>query len=75
MIPEPADQIGHRTTEAPAVANLSTSTFQDYKGRNVVERAFNKLKNWRGLATRYDCEDGFVASSRGLTHQGGVVLA
>ncbi len=27
---------------------------EDYKGRNVVERAFNKLKNWRGLATRYD---------------------
>ena len=27
---------------------------EDYKNRNVVERAFNKLKNWRGLATRYD---------------------
>ena len=26
----------------------------DYKNRNVVERAFNHLKNWRGLATRYD---------------------
>ena len=25
-----------------------------YKRRNVVERAFNKLKNWRGIATRYD---------------------
>jgi transposase len=25
-----------------------------YKGRNVVERAFNLLKQWRGLATRYD---------------------
>lgn len=22
---------------------------EDYKNRNVVERAFNKLKNWRGL--------------------------
>ena len=26
----------------------------DYKNRNVVEHAFNHLKNWRGLATRYD---------------------
>jgi len=22
------------------------------KGRNVVERSFNRLKNWRGIATR-----------------------
>ena len=25
-----------------------------YKHRNVVERAFNRLKQWRGIATRYD---------------------
>jgi len=25
-----------------------------YKGRNVVERSFALLKQWRGLATRYD---------------------
>ena len=25
-----------------------------YKGRNVVERAFNKLKFFRRVATRYD---------------------
>ena len=25
-----------------------------YRGRNVVERCFNKLKQWRGIATRYD---------------------
>lgn len=24
------------------------------KGRNAVERSFNLLKQWRGLATRYD---------------------
>jgi len=28
-----------------------------YRGRNVIERCFNQLKQWRGLATRYDCED------------------
>ena len=25
-----------------------------YKQRNLVERAFNKLKHWRRIATRYD---------------------
>jgi transposase len=25
-----------------------------YKGRNVIERCFNRLKNWRRLATRYE---------------------
>jgi transposase len=25
-----------------------------YRGRNVIERLFCRLKNWRGLATRYD---------------------
>ncbi len=38
-----------------------------YKQRNVVERAFNALKQWRGLATRYD--------KHALTYRGGVVLA
>ena len=38
-----------------------------YKNRNVVERAFNKLKNWRGLATRYD--------KHALMYRGGMVLA
>ncbi len=25
-----------------------------YRGRNVIERLFCKLKNWRRIATRYD---------------------
>ena len=25
-----------------------------YKSRNIIERAFNRLKDWRGIATRYD---------------------
>ncbi|WP_442805747.1 transposase [Streptomyces sp. NBC_00385] len=25
-----------------------------YKQRNVVERCFNRWKQWRGIATRYD---------------------
>ena len=33
------------------------STYQQsfwYKGRNVVERCFNRLKQWRGIAMRSD---------------------
>ncbi|GAB2519283.1 hypothetical protein GCM10027064_16150 [Microbacterium petrolearium] len=35
----------HRLRGSPARA---------YKGRNVVERCFNKLKQWRGIAMRSD---------------------
>jgi transposase len=27
---------------------------EDYKHGNVVERFFNRMKKWRGLASRYD---------------------
>ena len=27
---------------------------ETYKLRNLIERSFNKLKNWRRVATRYD---------------------
>ena len=40
---------------------------EDYKNRNVVERTFNQLKQWRGLATRYD--------KHAITYRGGMVLA
>jgi transposase len=40
---------------------------QDYKNRNVVERAVNRLKNWRRLATRYD--------KQAIVYRGGMVLA
>ena len=67
MIPEPADQIGHRKKRGSRGGRPVDFDVEDYKGRNVVERAFNKLKNWRGLATRYD--------KHALTYRGGMVLA
>jgi transposase len=30
------------------------SIYKRYKGRNVVERCFNRLKQWRGIAMRCD---------------------
>ncbi|MEU8459165.1 IS5 family transposase [Streptomyces griseoaurantiacus] len=53
-IPERSDQIrnrlrrGHRGGRPPAFDK------HIYKRRNVVEHCFNRLKQWRGIATRYD---------------------
>jgi transposase len=41
VIPEPADQAGHRKNRGS-------------RNRNVVERFFNRMKTWRALASRYD---------------------
>ncbi len=40
--------------EAGGVADRSATTPKAYKGRNVVERSLNALKQWPGLATRYE---------------------
>jgi transposase len=58
VIAEPDDQKGHRTRRGSAGGRPVTYDKAAYKGRNVVERAFNAIKHWRGLATRYDCDDG-----------------
>lgn len=54
VIPEPADQIGHRKRRGSHGGRPLDFDTDAYKGRNVVERAFNTFKQWRGLATRYD---------------------
>ncbi len=54
VIPEKSDAIARRQTKGSAAGRPLDFDAQGYKNRNVVERAFNKLKNWRGLATRYD---------------------
>jgi len=54
VIPEPADQSGHRKRRGPRGGRPPVFDANDYRGRNVVERGFSDLKQWRGLATRYD---------------------
>lgn len=66
VIPEPADQIGHRKRRGKAGGRPPTFDQADYKNRNVIERGFNQTKQWRGLATRYD--------KLVLTYRGGAVL-
>ncbi len=67
VIPEPADQAGHRTKRGSRGGRPVSYDAQDYKQRNVIERAFNRLKQWRGIATRYD--------KHALVYRGAVVLA
>jgi putative transposase len=66
VIPEPADQRGHRKRRGSKGGRPVDYDVEDYKGRNVVERGFNEDKQWRGLATRYD--------KLALTYRGGAVL-
>ncbi|WP_326548575.1 IS5 family transposase [Mycolicibacterium sp. ND9-15] len=54
VIPEPSDQIAHRKRRGSRGGRPPAFDAEDYKGRNVVERNFNVVKQWRGLATRYD---------------------
>lgn len=54
VIPEPRDQQGHRKRRGSAGGRPPTFNAEDYKARNVVERRFCAIKQWRGLATRYD---------------------
>ena len=67
VIPEPADQAGHRKKRGSRGGRPVSYDVQDYKHRNVVERFFNRMKNWRGLASRYD--------KHAVVYRGGVVLA
>lgn len=54
VIPEPSDQIGHRYRRGSRGGRPPAFDAIDYRQRNVVERHFCHLKQWRGLATRYD---------------------
>ncbi|PPA38167.1 IS5 family transposase [Streptomyces griseus] len=53
-IPERADQIGNRARRGSRGGRPPAFDREAYKYRNVVERCFNRLKQWRGIATRYD---------------------
>ena len=53
-IPERADQIRNRPRRGSRGGRQPAFDKQLYKRRNAVERCFNHLKQWRGIATRYD---------------------
>ena len=53
-IREPRDQRANRQRRGARGGRPVTYDQVTNKGRNVVERSFARLKQWRGLATRYD---------------------
>lgn len=66
VIPQRRDQIAHRRARGSHGGRPPGFDPQTYKGRNVVERAFGRLKQWRGIATRYD--------KQALNYRAGIIL-
>lgn len=54
VIPEKKDQAANRKKKGSRVGRPTGHDAGLYKERNTVERLINKLKAWRGIATRYD---------------------
>lgn len=66
-IPEREDQIARRKAQGSHGGRPPSFDANLYAQRNTVERGFNRFKQWRGIATRYD--------KYALTYLGGVTLA
>ncbi|MEV8597189.1 IS5 family transposase [Streptomyces sp. NPDC052012] len=54
VIPERADQQANRRRRGQAGGRPPAFDREAYKQRNTVERCINRLKQWRGIATRYE---------------------
>jgi transposase len=54
VIPVPADQRVHRLRRGSRGGRPPAFDREAYKQRNTVERCINRLKQWRGIATRYE---------------------
>ncbi|KYG51235.1 transposase [Streptomyces sp. WAC04657] len=54
VIPQPIDQTANRNRLGRRGGRPPAFEREAYKQRNTVERCINKIKQWRGLATRYD---------------------
>lgn len=54
VIPQPVGQAADRKRLGSRGGRLPAFDREACKRRNTVERCINKLKQWRGLPTRYD---------------------
>jgi transposase len=57
VIAEPADQIRNRRSRGRNGGRPPAFDREMYKTRNVAERAINKLREFRAVATRFDKRD------------------
>lgn len=60
--PERSDQIAHRQAKGSAGGRPPAFDQEEYKRRNVVERCFARLKQFRDLATRYAKRAAYYAA-------------
>lgn len=67
VIPEKKDTAAARQRRGSAGGRPRALDTETYKRRNVVERSFALIKQWRGLATRYD--------KLAITYRAAIVLA
>ena len=67
VIPEPDDQKADRRRRGSRGGRPVTYDRDAYRGRSVIERAFNGFKHRRGLGTRYD--------KHATVYRGALVLA
>lgn len=58
VIPEKRDQAANRKRKGSRGGRPVSHDADLYKERNTVERLINKLKAWRGIATRHDKTPG-----------------
>jgi transposase len=54
VIPEKTDQAANRKRKGSQGGRPVRHNAEMYKERNTVERTINRVKAWRGIATRYD---------------------
>lgn len=66
VIPQKSNEVAARKRKGSAGGRPPAFDAEAYKNRNVVERQFALVKQWRGIATRYD--------KLAITYRAGVVL-